>query len=106
MPEVPSAATVGWAGDTATVTVHGGLEPDSASQVRQRVAELAGSHPRRLVLDLTELGGRYGAESLALLAVVRHLLPPECPLDVRSDNPAVQQVLAIASEPGAGRRRR
>jgi len=97
MPEAPSAATVSWAGDVATVTVHGVLDPDSASQVREQIAEVAGNQPGRLVLDVTELGDRYGAECLALIAVVRQLLPQGCVLDVRSDNAAVQQVLEIAS---------
>jgi anti-anti-sigma factor len=106
MPEVPSAATVSWAGDVVTVTVHGVLDPDNASQVREQIAEVAGNRPGRLVLDVTELGERYGAECLALIAVVRQLLPRGCSLDVRSDNPAVQQVLEIArlssSEDSAG----
>ena len=98
MPEAPSAATASWAEDTATVTVHGALDPDSASQARERIAEVAGKRPRRLVLDLTHVGEHFGAECLALIAVTRHLLPAECALDVRSDNPAVRQILAVASQ--------
>jgi anti-anti-sigma regulatory factor len=101
MPEAPSAATVSWAGDVATVTVHGALDPDSASQVREQIAEVAGNRPGRLVLDVTELGERNGAETLALIAVVRQLLPRGCSLDIRSDNPAVRQVLEIASLSGS-----
>ena len=97
MPQAPSAATVSWAGDVATVTVHGALDPDSASQVREQIAGVAGNLPGRLVLDVTELGERYGAECLALIAVVRQLLPRGCSFDVLSGNPAVQQVLEIAS---------
>jgi anti-anti-sigma regulatory factor len=101
MPEAPSAATVSWAGNVATVTMHGVLDADSASQARERIAEVAGNRPGRLVLDLTELSERYGAECLALIAVTRQLLPRGCPLDVRSDNPAVRRVLEIASLGGS-----
>lgn len=97
MPETPSAATATWAGRAATVTVHGSLDPDSASQARERIAEVAGNLPQWLVLDLTNLGQRYGAECLALIALTRHLLPPDCPLDVRSDNPVVRQIVGIAN---------
>ena len=104
MPEVPSAATVSWAWEVATVTVHGGLDPDSASQVRERIAEVAGSRPGRLVLDLTDVSDRYGAECLALIAVARHLLPQGCALDVRSESRAVREILAVADGSAAQER--
>ncbi len=97
MPEEASGATASWAGDVATVTVRGGLAPDSAPEVRQRIAEVAARRPARLVLDLSRVSEREGAECLAMVAVARHLLPPGCALDVRSENPAVRQILSIAS---------
>jgi anti-anti-sigma regulatory factor len=81
--------------------VHGDLGPDSAAEARERIAEVAGSHPGRLVLDLTGLGERYSAECLALVAVTRQLLRPGCALDVRSGNPAVRQILALADRAAA-----
>ena len=100
----PSAVAVTWAGGVATVTVHGGLDSLTCDQVRERIAELAGAGPQLLVLDLRGAGDRFAAESLALIAVARQLLPPGCVLDVRSASPAVRQILALAGwsglEPG------
>jgi anti-anti-sigma regulatory factor len=101
MPEAPSAATVTWARDVVTVTVNGGLDPGSASQVRERMGEVAASRPARLVLDLTRVPERYGAECLAMIAVARHLLPPGCAVDVRSESVAVRQILALAERSAA-----
>ncbi len=101
MPEAPSAATASWAGNVVTVTVHGGLDPDSASQVRERIAEVAESRPARVVLDLAAVSEGYGAECLAMIAVARYLLPPGCAFDVRSEDGAVRQVLAIAEQNAA-----
>ncbi len=98
MPKAPSAVTVNWVGDVATVTVHGGLDPDSASQVRERIGGVAASRPARMVLDLTGVAERYGAECLALIAVTQHLLPQGSALDVRSDSRAVRQILALADQ--------
>jgi anti-anti-sigma regulatory factor len=91
-----SAVTVTWAGDAAIVVVHGKLDPDTSSQVRERIASVIGDGPRRLVLNLVDVGGRFAAECLALIAVARHLLPPGCVLDVCSASPAVRGILALA----------
>lgn len=83
------------------MTVHGGLDPASASQVRERIAEVAESRPARVVLDLTAVNERYGAECLAMIAVARYLLPPGCAFEVRSEDGAVRQILAIAEQSAA-----
>ncbi len=101
MREEPSAATVGWVGNAATVTVHGGLDQDGAAEVRKLISEVAANHPARLVLDLTGVSDSYGAECLAMVAVARHLLPRGCAVDVRSENAAVRQVLALAERNAA-----
>ena len=101
MPDLPSSAvTVTWAGGTAIVTVHGELGPVASSEVRERIATVAGNGPERLVLDLAGVGDRFDAESLAMIAVARHLLPPGCVLDVRSASPGVRQILALADWSG------
>ncbi len=101
MADLPSSAvTVTWAGGTATVAVHAELDPAASAQVRERIAAVAGNGPRRLVLDLVGVGDRFPAESLALIAVARHLLPRGCVLDVRSASPAVRQILALAGWSG------
>ncbi len=88
------------------MTVHAGLDHVAAAQVREQIAAVAGHGPQRLVVDLVGAGDRFGPESLALIAVARHLLPPGCVLDVRSASPAVRQILALAGwgglEPGSG----
>jgi anti-anti-sigma regulatory factor len=91
-----SDVTVTWAGDTATITVRGELDLLTSGQVREQIASLAGNGPQRLVLDLVGVGDRFAAESLALIAVAQHLLPPDCLLDVRSASPAVRQILRLA----------
>jgi len=95
-----SAVTVTWAGDTATVTVRGELDLPTSAQAREQIASVARNGPQWLVLDLVGVGDRFAAESLALIAVARHLLPPECMLDVRSASPAVRQILRLAGWSG------
>ena len=101
MPGVPSGGvTVDWGEGVPTVAVHGGLDPDIASQARERVAAVLRDGPQRLVLDLRDVSDRYSAECLALIAVARHLLPPGSALAVRSDSQAVRQVLGLAGWSG------
>jgi hypothetical protein len=96
VPDLPSSAgTVTWAGDAAIVAVHGGLDPVASSQTRERIALVIGDGPQRLVLNLVDVGDRFAAECLALIAVTRHLLPPGCVLDVCSASPAVHRILAL-----------
>jgi anti-anti-sigma regulatory factor len=96
----PSAVTVTWAGDTATIAVRGELDLPTSAQARERLASVARNSPQRLVLDLVGVGDRFAAESLALIAVAQHLLPPDCLLDVRSASPAVRQILRLAGWSG------
>jgi hypothetical protein len=101
VPDQPSSAvTVTWAGRLAIAAVHGGLGPVTSSRVRERITSVAGDAPRRLVLNLMDVGDRFGAECLALIAVARHLLPPGCVLDVCSASPAVQGILALTGWSG------
>jgi len=101
MPQVPSpAVTVIWRCGTATVTVRGELDHLTCSQVREEIASMIGDGPQRLVLDLADVSDRFGAESLALIAVARHLLPAGRVLDVCSANPAVQAILALEGQGG------
>ena len=103
MRQVPSSAvTVSWAEGVATITVHGELGADTSSQVRERIAAVAANRPQRVVLVLMDASNRSGAESLALIAVARHLLLPGCVLDVRSASPAVRQILRLAGWSGLG----
>ncbi len=90
-----SAVTVIWADGIATVTVRGELDRIACSQVRKHIGLMIGADLNRLVLDLVDVGDRFGAECLALIAVARHLLPPSCVLDVYSANPAVHGILAL-----------
>lgn len=101
MPDSPSSAvTVTWADGAAIVAVHSKLDAVTSSQARERIAAVAGDGPRQLVLNLVDVGDRFAAECLALIAVTRHLLPPGCGLDVCSVSPAVQRVLALAGWSG------
>jgi anti-anti-sigma factor len=97
-----SDVTVTWAGDTATITVRGELDLPTSAQVREQIAAVARNGPQWLVLDLSGVGDRFAAESLALIAVARHLLPPDCMLDVRSASPTVRQILRLAGWGGLG----
>jgi anti-anti-sigma regulatory factor len=104
MPEVPSSAvTVYWTLGVATVIVHGELDPLTCSQVRERIASVIGNRPQRLVVNLVDVGDRFGAECLALIAVTQHLLTPGCVLDVCSASPAVRQIVALAGWSGPNR---
>jgi anti-anti-sigma regulatory factor len=96
----PSGVTVTWAGGTATITVGSGLDSLTSAQVREQIASVADNGPQRLVLDLVAVGDSFAAESLALIAVARHLVPPDCTLDVRSASPAVRQILGLAGWSG------
>jgi anti-anti-sigma regulatory factor len=96
VPDLPSSAvTVAWADDAVIVAVHGRLDPVASSQALERITLVIGDGPRRLVLNLADVGDRFPAECLALIAVTRHLLPPGCVLDVCSASPAVHRILAL-----------
>jgi len=101
VPDPPSSAvTVTWADGAAIVAVDGKLDAVTSSQVRERIAAVIGDSPRQLVLNLVNVGDRFAAECLALIAVTRHLLPPGCVLDVCSASPAVLSILALAGWSG------
>ncbi len=101
MSDLPSSAvTVTWAGGAVTVAIHAELDPPTSAEARERIASAAGKGPRRLVLDLVGVSDHFAAESLALIAVSRHLLARGCVLDVRSASPAVRQILALAGWSG------
>jgi len=103
VPDLPSpAVAVTWAGGTATIAVRQGLDAAVAAQVREQIIAVAGSGPQRVLLDLEALGNRFDAESLALIAVARHLLPPECALDTHSASLAVRRILGLAGQRGPG----
>ncbi|MBO0775499.1 MAG: STAS domain-containing protein [Actinobacteria bacterium] len=103
MQHVPSSpVTVNWADGVATVAVRGELDAAGYSQVREQIVAMAANGPQRLVLDLADVSDSRGAECLALIAVVRHLLPPGCVLDVCSASPAVRRTLRLAGWEGTG----
>lgn len=107
MPESPpSGVAVDWDGDVATVTVRGALDHTTGVQIRDRLGVApGGTGPARLVLDLTGVSDQLGAESLALIAVVKFGLPPGCAFEVRSPVPAVHDIMDLAAtvrDPGRG----
>lgn len=103
MQQVPSSpVTVSWQDEVATVAVRGELDASGYSQVREQIVAVAGNRPQRLVLDLVDVSDGRGAECLALIAVVRHLLPPGCVLDVCSASPSVRRTLRLAGWDGIG----
>jgi anti-anti-sigma regulatory factor len=102
VPNLPSSAvTVTWADGTAIVAVCGELDPLTCSRVRERIASVIGTGPQWLTLNLVDVGDRFSAECLALIAIARHLLPPGCQLDVCSASPIVRRILALADWDGA-----
>lgn len=100
MLEKSSAVTLQWTDGVATVAVRGELGSHSSAEARERIASLADHGPQSLVLDLVGVDEGFAAESLALIAVARYLLPSGCVLDVRSASPEVRQILRLADSSG------
>jgi hypothetical protein len=84
----PLTATIDWAGGTATVTIRGQVDAITRSQLREWVAWISESGPRRLVLDLVQVTGPAREQAGMLVAAVRRQLPAACFLDVRLAPPA------------------
>jgi anti-anti-sigma regulatory factor len=103
MPQVPSpsAVAVRRADGVVIIAVHGELGPLTASEAREQIVSVIATRPHRLVLNLVDLGDRFGAECLALIAVTQHLLPAGTTLEVCTSSMAVQRILGLAdwSEP-------
>jgi hypothetical protein len=106
MRDVPAVTvTVDWAAGVATVAVRGELGPVTCSRVHDRLAWVLESCPRRLVLDLERVPGRFTGQVIGLVAAAGGQLPPGCLLEVRA-SPAVRELLAAAEvtapEPAPG----
>jgi hypothetical protein len=103
MPDLPPlTAVVDWTAGTATVTVRGELDTSARSRLRERLAWVMESRPRRLVLDFREVTDRAGGQAAAVAAAVRRQLPPGCVLEVRPPIPAVPHSVSAAGHAGTG----
>jgi anti-anti-sigma regulatory factor len=94
----PLVVTVDWAAGVATVVVNGELDPLACSRLQERLAWVAESRPRRLVLDLRGAAARSGEQVTALIAAARQQLPPGCHFDVRPAIPAMRGIIEIAGQ--------
>jgi anti-anti-sigma factor len=83
-----------WDGGTVTVTVTGEIDVSTAGVFSARLAEAAGRHPERLVIDMAGVGFLDSA-GLSCLVRVRRLLPEHCPVIVRSAQRRVRQVFDL-----------
>jgi anti-anti-sigma factor len=83
-----------WDDGTAMVTVHGDIDASTADALYQRLADVAGGGPPRLVIDLAGVGF---IDSAGLLAFVRlrKALPGHCPVILRSAHPRTRQVFEL-----------
>jgi anti-anti-sigma factor len=84
-----------WDQGTATLTVRGDLDAATADAFCQRLAEVAGGSPRRLVIDLAGVGFLDSA-GLRAFVRLRKALPGDCPVILRSPHPRARQVFDLA----------
>jgi anti-anti-sigma factor len=83
-----------WDEGTATVTVRGELDAATADVFGQRLAEVAGGSPLRLVIDLAGVGFLDSA-GLRAFVRLRKALPPHCSVILRSPQPRTRQVFDL-----------
>lgn len=83
-----------WDDGTATVTVCGELDAATADAFYQRLADVVGAGPRRLVVDLAGVGFLDSA-GLRAFVRLRKALPKDCPAILRSPHPRVRQVFEL-----------
>ena len=83
-----------WDDGTVTVTVCGDIDISTAGTLSDRLAEVAGRSPVRLVIDLAEVGFMDSA-GLNALVRLRKALPGSCPIVLRSAKPRTLQVFKL-----------
>lgn len=76
------------------MTVTGEIDVGTADLFSARLAEVAGRHPERLVIDMAGVGFMDSA-GLSCLVRVRRLLPKDCQVIVRSAQRRVRQVFDL-----------
>jgi hypothetical protein len=100
MRDVPVLiATVDQVAGAATVTVCGEFGPSTYPLLRDRLTWVAGTCPRRLVLDLGT-SDRFTEQLVTVIAAAREQLPAGCLLEIRCASPAVRNLLELAGWPG------
>jgi anti-anti-sigma factor len=83
-----------WDDGTATVTVRGEIDAATTDAFYQRLADVAGGSPRRLVIDLAGVGF-LDSSGLRAFVRLRKALPAHCPVIVRSPHPRTRQVFEL-----------
>lgn len=83
-----------WEDGAATVTVRGEIDASSANAFYERLAEVVGGSPRRLVIDLAGVGFLDSA-GLHAFVRLRKALPGQCSLILRSAQSGVRQVFEL-----------
>lgn len=83
-----------WHDGTATVTVRGEIDAATADTLGQRLADVTGGSPLRVVIDLA---GVSFMDSSGLRAFVRlrKALPGHCPVILRSPHLRTRQVFEL-----------
>jgi anti-anti-sigma factor len=95
----PLSVECRWEDRRATVVVRGEVDFATAGILARQLDEVAGQQPEHLTVDLG-LTSFLDAAGLRVIARARRVLPPRCPLMVRSPTRQVRLVLEVSGLAG------
>lgn len=81
-------------GDVASVTVRGEIDISTVGVLGECLGEVARENPRRLVIDMAQVGF-MDSSGLHAFVRVRKALPEDCPVVVRAAQRQVRQVFEL-----------
>jgi anti-anti-sigma factor len=96
----PLSVECRWEDRRATVVVRGEVDFATAGILARQLDEVAGQQPEHLTVDLG-LTSFLDAAGLRVIARARRVLPPRCPLTLRSPTRHVRLVLEVSAWPGS-----
>lgn len=83
-----------WDAEVAIATVRGEIDISTVGILSERLGRLAGKNPQRLVIDLAGVSF-VDSSGLGGFVRIRKVLPPECPVVIRSPQRRVRQLFKI-----------
>jgi anti-anti-sigma factor len=95
----PLSVECRWEDRRATVVVRGEVDFATAGILARQLDEVAGQQPEHLTVDLG-LTSFLDAAGLRVIARARRVLPPRCPLMLRSPTRQVRLVLEVSGLAG------
>jgi anti-anti-sigma factor len=83
-----------WEDGTAIAAVDGEIDASTVGALSERLAQLAGENPQRLIVDLARVSF-MDSSGLNALVLIRKALLPGCTVVIRSPQPRIRHLFTI-----------